>query len=138
MSVTLTKTPRSFTVLMQDGVVHGVRLTPATEEDRDLLNFGANWGDCVDTYEVTAIDGYAASIRAIAAYDRADAIEEYMERVGVSYGEARAAYRSHRMWARNLTPEGRASWLAKGLKTHAPLIHCALIDVMHEFGEPTA
>ncbi|MEU1313338.1 hypothetical protein ABZ419_31205 [Streptomyces cinnamoneus] len=138
MSVTLAKAPRSFTVLMQDGTVHGVLHTPDTQEDRDLLHFDAHWGDCLDLFEVTAIDGYAASIRAIAAHDRATAIEDYMDRVGISYNAARTIYRDCRTWARALTPAGRASWLADGLKTYAPLKHFALIEAMREFGEPTA
>ncbi|WP_370418946.1 hypothetical protein AB8O64_10850 [Streptomyces sp. QH1-20] len=138
MSVTLDKAPRSFTVLMQDGTVHGVLLTPDTQEDRDLLHFDAHWGDCLDVIEVTAVDRYAASIRAIAVHDRATAIEDYKNRGGVSYSAARSLYRDCRVWARALTPAGRASWLADGLQGYAPLKHFALIEAMREFGEPTA
>ncbi|RLU79919.1 hypothetical protein CTZ27_35800 [Streptomyces griseocarneus] len=137
MPVTLDKTPRDFTVVMQDGVVRGVFLTPATQEDRDLVNFNAYWGDCIDVCEVTAIDGYAASIRAIALHDRATAIENHMARFRVSYREARAAYRDFREWARALTPEARASQPADVLKAYAPLVHFALIEAMRDLGEPT-
>ncbi|WP_031102405.1 hypothetical protein [Streptomyces sp. NRRL S-146] len=137
MPVTLDKTPRAFTVLMQGGTVRGVTLTPEADEDRELLNFDAYWGDCLDVFEVTAVDGYAASIRAIAAHDRATAIEDYMDRVGVTYGAARTVYRDCRTWARALTPEGRAYWLTDVLKSYAPLKHFALIEAMRENGEPT-
>ncbi|MGG7574172.1 hypothetical protein [Streptomyces sirii] len=121
---------------MDGGTVHGVTLTPNTEEGRELLSIEATV-DCLDLFEVTAIDGYAASLRAIAAHDRATAIEDYMDRVGVNYGTARTIYRDSRTWARALTPEGRASWLSDILKTYAPLKHYALIEAMREFGEPT-
>ncbi|MFG2141912.1 hypothetical protein [Streptomyces sp. NPDC048650] len=137
MPVTLDKTPRSFTVLMQQGTVCGVLLTPDTEEANDELAMATGFGDCVDLFEVTAIDGYAASIRAIAAHDRATAIEDYIDRVGVTYGAARTVYRDCRTWARALTPEGRASWLAHGLQDYMPLKHFALIEAMREHGEPT-
>ncbi|MEU8911730.1 hypothetical protein [Streptomyces nigrescens] len=137
MPVTLDKAPRSFTVLMQGGTVNGVLLTPATEEERELLHFTAKWGDCLDSFEVTAVDGYAASIRALAAHDRATAIEDYMDRVGVTYVAARTVYRDCRTWARALGTEGRASWLAHGLQSYMPLKHFALIEVMREHGEPT-
>ncbi|WP_435244300.1 hypothetical protein [Streptomyces sioyaensis] len=136
MPVSLDKAPRSFTVAMDGGTVHGVQLTPGTDEGRELLSIEATV-DCLDLFEVTAIDGYAASLRAIAAHDRATAIEDYMERVGVNWGTARTVYRDCRTWARALTPAGRASWLANGLKEYVPLKHFALIEAMREFGEPT-
>ncbi|MFE3139700.1 hypothetical protein [Streptomyces scopuliridis] len=137
MPVTLDKTPRGFTVLLSSGTVHGVLLTPATEEGRDELYMEAYWGLCLDLFYVEAVDRFEATIRAIAAHDRATAIEDYMDRVGVNYGTARAVYRDCRIWARALTPEGRASWLANGLKEYVPLKHFALIEAMREFGEPT-
>ncbi|MFG2864692.1 hypothetical protein [Streptomyces sioyaensis] len=136
MPVTLDKAPRSFTVAMDGGTVHGVTLTPNTEEGRELLSIEATV-DCLDLFQVTAIDGYAASLRAIAAHDRATAIEDYMERIGISYGAARTVYRDCRTWARALTPQGRASWLSNSLKSYAPLKHFALIEAMREFGEST-
>ncbi|MGG2460186.1 hypothetical protein ACO0M4_10250 [Streptomyces sp. RGM 3693] len=137
MPVTVDKTPRAFTVFMQNGTVRGVTLTPEADEDRELLNFHAYWADCFDVFEVTAIDRYAATIRAIAAHDRATAIEDYMDRVGVTYGVARTVYQDCRAWARALTLEGRTSWLTNGLKSYAPLKHFALIEAMSEHGEPS-
>lgn len=137
MPVTLDKTPRDFVVLMQDGTVLGLLLAPNTEEEHDRLSIRVGFGYCVSLFEVTAVDRYAASTRAIAAHDRATAIEDYMDRIGVNYGTARAVYRDCRTWARALTPEGRASWLTNGLKEYVPLKHFALIEAMREFGEPT-
>ncbi|MFE2157042.1 hypothetical protein ACFW9M_04425 [Streptomyces lydicus] len=137
MSVTLGKAPRSFTVLMQDGMVHGVLLTPATQEDRDLLYFDAYWGDCLDLHEVTAVDGFDAHTQAVAIHDRETAIEDYMHRIGINYEAARTVYQDCRNWARALGAEGRASWLAHGLKTYMPLKHFALIEVMREHREST-
>ncbi|MFH8465975.1 hypothetical protein [Streptomyces sp. NPDC017991] len=137
MPVTLDKAPRSFTVLMQDGVVHGVLLTPATEEDRELLYFDAYWGDCLDLREVTAIDRFEAHNTAVATHDREIAIEDYVDRVGVSHDVARTVYQDCRIWARSLGTAGRASWLRHGLKNYMPLKHFVLIEVLREVGEPT-
>ncbi|MFI6686664.1 hypothetical protein [Streptomyces sp. NPDC050485] len=137
MSVTLAKTPRAFTVLMQDGAIKGTLLTPATEEGYDELAMTIGYGSCLDIFEVTAIDRYEAHTRAMRLHDRATAIEVYMDRVGVSYGTARRVYLNNRTWVRTLTPEDRASWLAHDLKQYAPLLHIALIEAVRDFGEPT-
>ncbi|EXU69640.1 hypothetical protein Z951_02760 [Streptomyces sp. PRh5] len=136
MSLTPEKTPRSFTVLMQDGTVHEVLPTPDTQEDRDLLYFDAYWGHCLDLFEVTATDADAARVRAVAAHERAMAIEDYMNRVGVSHQTAWTVYRDSHTWARALTPDGRASWHTDILKSYAPLKHFALIEAMRDLGEP--
>ncbi|MFD7334867.1 hypothetical protein ACFV98_02540 [Streptomyces violascens] len=139
MSVTLAKTPRALTVLMQHGEVHDVIPTPATEGEYDTLVIAVGFGLCLDLYDVMAIDRYEATIRALAAHDRATAIENYMDHVGASRDTARAVYRDCRTWARALTPEGRASWFgSEGLMHFAPLKRFALIEAMREFGEPTA
>ncbi|MFI1012590.1 hypothetical protein [Streptomyces sp. NPDC020965] len=138
MPVSLTKSPRDFSVLMQYGTVHGVLLTPDTEEERDHLRLAIGYAYCVDICEVIAVDRYEAAIRAIAIHDREAAIEDYMASTRTGYRAARALYRDCRTWARALTPEGRASWLADGPKSYAPLKRFALVEAMREFGETTS
>ncbi|MFI6686665.1 hypothetical protein [Streptomyces sp. NPDC050485] len=139
MSVTLAKTPRAFTVLIQLGTITDTLLTPTTDEGYIELVLATGFGDCVELFDVTATDRYEANERAMRLHARATAIESYMVRAGASYREAHAAYRDSRTWARALTTEARASWFAsEGLKHFAPLKRFALIEAMHEFGEPTA
>ncbi|MGC5042420.1 hypothetical protein ACLQ16_03785 [Streptomyces albidoflavus] len=138
MSVTLDKAPRSFTVLMQDGTVHGVLLTPDTQEERDLLYFDAYWGDCLDLIVVTAVDGYDAHTQAVATYDRETAIEDYMHRIGVKYDAARTTYQRLRTWAHAMGAESRTRWIGHPILTRLPLTHFVLTEVMREHREPTA
>ncbi|GHF32956.1 hypothetical protein GCM10010218_12530 [Streptomyces mashuensis] len=137
MPVTLAKTLRSFTVLMQDGTVRAVLLTPATQEDRDLLYFDAYWGDCLDLREVTAIDGFDAHTKAVAIHDRETAIEDYTYRLGVEYGAACAVYRSLRTWADAMGTEGRARWIGHPILARLPLTAFVLTEVMREHHELT-
>ncbi|MFP3991052.1 hypothetical protein U9R90_27000 [Streptomyces sp. E11-3] len=134
MPVTLDKTPRAFTVLMQEGAVLGVLRTPATEEERDMLWFDAYWGDCLDVREVTAVDRYTAHITALSDHREA-AITDYAERIGVHEDTARTIYRDCRTWARVLGAEGRAYWHSVNVATLAPLKDFALTEVMREHGE---
>ncbi|MCX4677672.1 hypothetical protein OG413_20585 [Streptomyces sp. NBC_01433] len=60
MSVSPENTPRSFTVLVQDGRVHGVLLTPATEDERERLAFDAYWTHNLSVRVVVAIDAVDA------------------------------------------------------------------------------
>ncbi|WP_030780714.1 hypothetical protein [Streptomyces sp. NRRL S-920] len=137
MSVTLAKAPRSFTVLMQDGTVHAVLVTPATQEDRDLLYFDAYWGDCLDLYEVTAVDRFGAHHEAIAIYDRKTAIEDHMDRMGIEYDAAHSVYQDLRAWALAMSAADRVRWISHPLTTRAPLTHFVLAEVMREHREPT-
>lgn len=135
MSVTLDKTPRAFTVLMQNGAVRDVLPAPADQEERELLHFDAYWGDCLDVREVTAIDRYAAHITALADHDREVAITDYAERIGIDENVAHAIYRDCRIWARALGTNGRAYWHSVNVETFAPLKHFTLIEVMREHAE---
>ncbi|MER5301387.1 hypothetical protein ABT039_18195 [Streptomyces lasiicapitis] len=137
MSVTLAKAPRSFTVLMQDGTVHAVLITPATQEDRDLLYFDAYWGDCLDLYEVTAVDRFDAHNVAVAVYDRETAITDYMDRMGIKYDAARCVYQDLRAWVITMGATSRARWINHPLTTRCPLTHFVLAEVMREHREPT-
>ncbi|MFK0294288.1 hypothetical protein ACIQU6_27975 [Streptomyces sp. NPDC090442] len=137
MPVTLNKIPRSFTVLMRDGVVHAVLFTPATQEDRTALYLEMSWGECMDVFEVTAIDRYDAHICALNTHGRETVIDNYMHRHGVTYGEARAFYHQARAAAHALTPEVRAAAFNPLLQRCSPVWHFALIEAMRNNGDPT-
>ncbi|MFE0058743.1 hypothetical protein [Streptomyces sp. NPDC059003] len=134
MPVTLNKTPRAITVLMQDGTVYGLLLTPATGEERHTLYMDAYWGACLDVVAVTAIDRYDAITQAAAQHAREMAIEDYAARYHVSEETARAVYRDCRRWATTLSPTERAT--RHRIKHQSTIRRTALIDVMRENGEP--
>ncbi|MGI5337742.1 hypothetical protein ACQEVS_10235 [Streptomyces sp. CA-181903] len=137
MPVTLRKTPRSFTVLMQDGAIHAVLLTPSTEEDRDVLYLDA-WADCLDVHRVTAIDGFDAHTQATNAHQRTTAIESYMLRSGTTYEAAHDLYRRLRTWADSIGAENRAHWANRPIVVRFPLMRFVLTEAMREHRDPTA
>ncbi|MDI3409287.1 hypothetical protein [Streptomyces cavernicola] len=133
MPVTLDKAPRSFTVLMQDGTVHGTVPTPATEEGRDELRMEAYWGLCVDLIEVTAIDRFDARNKGTAIDARNKAIAQYATTFGVSETVAETVYRDCRHWAVTLSPKERAA--KHRIKRQSTIRRSALTEVMRENGE---
>lgn len=135
MPVTLAKAPRSFTVLTQNGAIRGLLLTPASEEERELLYMEAYWGECLDLLTVIAIDRHDAITQATAHHARETAIEDYAEHHDVSEETARTVYRDCRRWATTLNPKERAA--LHGIKHQATIRRVALADVMRENGEPT-
>ncbi|MFI1201689.1 hypothetical protein ACH4VR_19920 [Streptomyces sp. NPDC020883] len=134
MSVTLNKTPRHFSVLMQDGRIFGSLLTPTTSEERSALFLDA-YIDCCDVYEVTAVDRYDAHAKAAQQYHRGEAIAAFARRTGMSYSLAETVYQRCRTWANSLTPALRACWLGSNLISYMGLNAYALTEVMREHGE---
>ncbi|AKN68700.1 hypothetical protein QR97_01770 [Streptomyces sp. PBH53] len=108
MSVILDKATHSFTVLIGDGAVHGVTLTPDSTAAREHLHHEAYWVHCLNVQEVTAVDAYEASIKALMNLNRERAIEDYMLVTGERYEDAARVYRDLLTSARRLTPDERA------------------------------
>ncbi|MEW1700776.1 hypothetical protein ACIQCR_16815 [Streptomyces sp. NPDC093249] len=59
MAVTLTKTPRAFTALVQDGKLRGLVPTPQSEAEYDEIAINA-MTYCYDLHDVIAVDRSAA------------------------------------------------------------------------------
>ncbi|EXU69641.1 hypothetical protein Z951_02765 [Streptomyces sp. PRh5] len=140
MSISLAKTTRSFTILMQHGTVHAVLLTPAGDQERSRLRAEWYMKDCRDMIEVRAIDGYDASVQAMPLAERRVVIKTYLDHdENNTFRDASRIYRSFRDYVRSLTPEERAAQFNPDLANNppvGPLIHFAFIETMRELGEP--
>ncbi|MFD3514837.1 hypothetical protein [Streptomyces sp. NPDC058657] len=136
MSVTLDKTPRAFTVLISDeGTVTAVLPTPATNTHSELDAYA--YGNCLEVHDVEAIDRYAAHMTAVASRQRERAIADCAEKLDSTEDIARTIYRDCRIWARSLTPNGRAHWHSFDFEScgYLPIKRFALEEVMRENGE---